>query len=573
MKEKVPETEMYIQPGQPQLENQESAVEKEEEYAQLKKLVLELRQGGLVTEEGERLLPDEAVAQGVLPGHTAVKLMAQAGLFGGFLDASSSESLSMEDVMHEGLLDEDLMWSVLQSEKNIAGIVDVDKKQICGVREAAQAGLIDSNTAARLIEAQVASGGIVDLRRDKKVSVTLAAKLGLIEEDEREGLVALEKAYKGKASTLAATQTKANLQLQMEGVIDPESRTPVPLEQAIQKGIIRPEDAYQVLARQVAEGGIIHHASGMRLSVSDAVDRGLVDRSIAPGLEELEWVYQGKISPSSHPDAVVLQASTGGIYDPDSGRKRTLAEAVSIGLLNENIAREAMDSLTVTQGVLDPKTARVVPYSELVCQGKIDIETVEERIQQALEETLPQKVADKSGNLQEPADETETDGDQKQSVFRDSVSESRIHVYDIDKDSKEDVREGAAIVMSHEEPVKVQQEVCRHKDESKSFVSIVDVENEAGSLGAKTRDDIGKKSNIEQPKLNEEKESKSDHAGHRDNGLDKGKGKQVECEKPIKTEIKSSPEFEQLEQMLPSASKETESKSKKKRKNKKKRKG
>ncbi|XP_027142331.1 microtubule-actin cross-linking factor 1 isoform X12 [Larimichthys crocea] len=375
IKQKVSMTETDSKHAKPQVNIPDSAVEQEEEAAELASLVLELKQGGLMTEEGEKLLPDEAVAQGVLPGHTAVKLMAQASLFGGFLDANSGESLSMEDVMQEGLLDEDLMWSVLKSDKTLAGVVDAEKRQICGVKEAAQAGLIDSNTAARLLEAQVVSGGIVDLRRDKKVSVTLAENLGLIEEDQREEFVALEKAYKGKDTDPSTSFTKASLQLQMEGVVDPESKSPVPLEQAIQKGLIRSDEAYQVLARQVAEGGIIHHASGMRLSVSDAVDRGLVDRSIAPGLEELEWVYQGKVSPSSHPEALTFQASTGAILDPDSGCKLTLTEAVSKGLLDENIASEAMASSAVTQGVLDPQTARIMPYSELVNQGMIDIET------------------------------------------------------------------------------------------------------------------------------------------------------------------------------------------------------
>ncbi|XP_070841133.1 microtubule-actin cross-linking factor 1, isoforms 1/2/3/4/5 isoform X12 [Chaetodon trifascialis] len=373
--EKVPITETDSKHAKPQTDILETAVEREGEDAELARLVLELKQGGLMTEEGEKLLPDEAVAQGVLPGHTAVKLMAQARLFGGFLDASSNESLSMEDVMQEGLLDEDLMWSVLKSDKTLAGVVDVEKRQICGVREAAQAGLIDPNTAVRLLEAQVVSGGIVDLRRDKKVSVTLAANLGLIDEDQREGLVALEKAYKGKDTDSTTALTKASLQLQMEGVLDPESKSPVPLEQAIQKGFISSQEAYQVLARQVAEGGVMHHASGLRLSVSDAIDRGLVDRTIAPGLEELEWVYQGKVSRSSHPEAVIFQASTGAILDPESGCKLTLTEAVSKGLLDDNIASEAMASSTVTQGVLDPQAACIVPYSELVNQGKIDIET------------------------------------------------------------------------------------------------------------------------------------------------------------------------------------------------------
>lgn len=358
-----------------QITKPQSVEVKSEEDAELDRLAMELKQGGLVTEEGERLLPDEAVAQGILPGHTAVKLMAQAGLFGGFLDVSTCESLSLEDVMQEGLLDEDLMWSVLKSDKTLAGVVDVEKGQIRGLREAAQAGLIDPNTAARLLEAQVVSGGIVDLRRDKKVSVTLAANLGLIEEDQREQLVALEKAYRGKTTDPDTALTKATLQLQMEGVVDPQTKCPVLLEQAIQKGLVRPEEAYQALSKQVAEGGILHHASGARLSVSNAIERGLVDRSIATGLEQLEWVYQGKVDSSSHPEAAIFQASTGAIWDPESRHRLTLTEAVSQGLLDESIAKEAMASPSASQGVLDPQTACIVPYSDLVNQGKIDIET------------------------------------------------------------------------------------------------------------------------------------------------------------------------------------------------------
>ncbi|XP_077362461.1 microtubule-actin cross-linking factor 1 isoform X5 [Festucalex cinctus] len=345
-----------------------------EEDAQFSSLVFELSQGGLMTEDGEKLLPDEAVAQGILSGHTAVKLMAHLGLFGGFLDARGGESLSIDDVTKEDLLDEDLMWSVLKSDKTLSGIVDVEKNQICGVREAAQAGLIDGNTATRLLEAQVVSGGIVDLHRDKRVSVTLASNLGLIDDDQREDLLALEKAYKGKASMSEVALTKVGLQLQMEGVIDPETECPVPLDQAIEKHLINPNDAYQLLLRQVAEGGIIHHASGMRLSVSDAVDRGLVDRSLAPGLEELEWAYQGKGS-ASNKEPMTLQASTGAIFDPQSGCRVTLSEAVAQDLLDEEVASEAMASSTATQGVLDPQTALIVPYSDLVRKGKIDIET------------------------------------------------------------------------------------------------------------------------------------------------------------------------------------------------------
>uniref|UniRef100_A0A8C7N8E0 Microtubule actin crosslinking factor 1 n=1 Tax=Oncorhynchus kisutch TaxID=8019 RepID=A0A8C7N8E0_ONCKI len=371
----VKDTQRVTEKTLPQVMGLEAAVVKIEEDVELERLASELQQGGLLTEGGQRLLPDEAVAQGVLPGHTAVKLMAKAGLFGGFLDVSACESLSMEDVMQEGLLDEDLMWRVLKSEKTLAGVVDVEKGKICSLKDAAQAGLIDSNTAARLLEAQVVSGGVVDLRRDKKVSVTLAAKLGLIEEDQRDKLFALEKSCRGKVSDPDASLTKATLQLQMNGVVDPKTKSPVPLKQALERGLLGQEEVYQALSQQVAEGGIVHHNSGVRLSISDALQRGLVDCAISPKLWELERACQGEVALSSNPDAALLQASTGAILDPDLKCRLTLTEAVSDGLLNESIAKKAMVSPGVTEGILDPQSAQIVPYSDLVNQGKIDIKS------------------------------------------------------------------------------------------------------------------------------------------------------------------------------------------------------
>lgn len=347
---------------------------KESQDMDLEQLAQELRQEGLLNLDGNKLLPDEAVAQDLLSGYMAVKLMAKANLFGGFVDGSSGKSLTLDDVTQD-LLEEDLMWRVLKADKTLSGVVDVDKNHVCSITEASRTGLIDPNTAARLLEAQVVSGGIVDLRQNEKVSVTTAVSLGLIAENQKEDLVVLESAYKGKKVDPAILLTKASLQLQIDGVVDPETKSPVPLEQAIQNKLIKPDDAYQILKKQVAEGGIVHHASGLRLSVSDAVDRGLVNRSVASGLQELEWIFKGKISPSSHPEAFILQASTGAIFDPDSGCKLTLTEAVSKGLVDDSVADKAMTSSVVTQGVLDPQSACIVPFSDLVKQGKIDLKT------------------------------------------------------------------------------------------------------------------------------------------------------------------------------------------------------
>ncbi|KPP70600.1 microtubule-actin cross-linking factor 1-like, partial [Scleropages formosus] len=346
-----------------------------EEDAELQRLVGELQEGGLMTESGERLLLDEALACGALQGHTAVKLMERAGLFGGFLDVRACEALSVEDVVQEGLLDESLMRSVLKSEKTLAGIVDMGRGKLYSVQDAARVGLLDPETAARLLEAQVVSGGVVDLCRGKKVSVTLAYNLGLIEEGQRKSSAALEKSCRGKSSDSDVARIKVALQLQMDGILDPSTRQPVTMVKALQKGLLGQEEAQELLSQQLAEGGIMHHGSGVRLKVADALQRDLVDKGMAEELEKLERECQiGEFS-RSDPKTALLQASTGAVLNRGSGIRLTLTEAVFQDLLDDSIAERAMSSPGVTRGIIDPKSARIVPYSELVNQSKIDIET------------------------------------------------------------------------------------------------------------------------------------------------------------------------------------------------------
>ncbi|XP_059365706.1 microtubule-actin cross-linking factor 1, isoforms 1/2/3/4 isoform X14 [Carassius carassius] len=338
-------------------------------------MAMDLQQGGLVTVGGHKVLLDEALAQGLLPGHTVIKLMEKAGLFGGFLDIKACKSLSVEDVIQKGMLDEDLIARVLHSEKILAGVIDVEHGRLCSVKEAAEAGLLDSDTSARLLEAQVVSGGIVDLQRDKNVSVTLAANLGLIEECKKEKLLSLEKSCRRKCSDQNAVQNKLALQLQMKGVVDPKTKKPVPLEQALQTGLIGQGEAQTILCQQVAEGGIVHHDSGVRLTVVDALNLGLIDHTVAPKLMDLEKAFKGQEPCRLDQDTSFLQASTGSIYDNASKSRITLSEAVSKGLLDDETANKAMASPNVKSGLLDPHKACVVSYSELLNQGKIDIET------------------------------------------------------------------------------------------------------------------------------------------------------------------------------------------------------
>ncbi|KAF4073878.1 hypothetical protein AMELA_G00248250 [Ameiurus melas] len=343
------------------------------EDAELDRMAKELLKGGLLTTGTQKLLLDEAVYQDLLPVNTAIKVMSKAKLFGGFVDMRACQPLRLADVIQEGLLDKDLMAKVIQSEKTMAGVFDVEHGRICSLREAAKEGFLDTDTASRLLEAQIVSGGIIDHEKGKRVSVNLAAKLGLIEEEQKDELLLLEKSYHGKSSDPHAIQTKFKLQLQMNGILDPKTKQPVPLQQALQKGLIGYEETEQILLQQVAEGGIVHHGSGVRLSVTDAVHQGLIDNSLAPKLKQFEKSRQNQFS--SDPNGAFLQAAVGFIYDGASESNLTLTEAVSCDVIDQGTLNKAMESPIVKHGVLDPQNACVVPYLELIKQGKIDIET------------------------------------------------------------------------------------------------------------------------------------------------------------------------------------------------------
>uniref|UniRef100_A0A671N7S8 Microtubule-actin cross-linking factor 1-like n=1 Tax=Sinocyclocheilus anshuiensis TaxID=1608454 RepID=A0A671N7S8_9TELE len=130
---------IFYQPGNDEKlypsERKTLSVELSDDDVKLGSTAMDLQQGGLVTVGGQKVLLDEALAQGLLPGHTAIKLMEKAGLFGGFLDIKACKSLSVEDVMQEGLLDEDLMARVRHSENILAGVIDVEHGRLCSVKE------------------------------------------------------------------------------------------------------------------------------------------------------------------------------------------------------------------------------------------------------------------------------------------------------------------------------------------------------------------------------------------------------------------------------------------------------
>ncbi|NXM54385.1 MACF1 factor, partial [Illadopsis cleaveri] len=372
------------------------APEEQEAEDTLEKLLTQLQSGGIIHEQtGKTLLLDEAVASGVVSGHTAVKLMERMKMFSGFFDSQVCEPLTTKDVIEEGLMDEKLLQKVLAPDKAISGVLDPGNNFVYSVKDAAAVGLLDKETAMRILEGQVVTGGIVDLKRGRKLSVTLASKLGLIEPTSQTELVKLEKASKGKGTDEVTRQKLINLQAETSGIVDPETKQPLTVAESVEKGLLEKEKAFQLLTKQVADGGVIHHVSGMRLSVDNAMKHGLINPDLCKELRKAESVVLqdfvhpatkeklplpqavslGLVSPEFQRKVQEIQAESGSILDPASGQRLALCQAVQEGLVPQQVAEKALSSSEMREGIVDPETCRIVPYSEFLKKCKIDIES------------------------------------------------------------------------------------------------------------------------------------------------------------------------------------------------------
>ncbi|NWV79315.1 MACF1 factor, partial [Dasyornis broadbenti] len=372
------------------------APEEQEAEDTLGMLLRQLQSGGIIHEQtGRTLLLDEAVASGVVSGHTAVKLMERMRMFSGFFDSQVGEPLTTEDVIEEGLMDEKLLQKVLASDRAISGVLDPGNNFVYSVKDAAAVGLLDKETAMKILEGQVVTGGIVDLKRGKKVSVTLASNLGLIEPASQTELVKLEKASKGKGTDEVTRQKLINFQAETSGIVDPETKQTLTVAESVGKGLLEKQEAFHLLTKQVAGGGIIHHLSGMRLSVDDAMKHGLIDADLGKELRKAEGVVLqdfvhpatkeklplpqamslGLVSPEFQRKVQEIQAESGSILDPASGRRLALCEAVQQGLVPQQVVEKALSSPEMREGIVDPETCTIVPYSEFLKKCKIDIES------------------------------------------------------------------------------------------------------------------------------------------------------------------------------------------------------
>lgn len=346
------------------------------EEATLSKLSSQLLDGGIIHEEtGQKLLLNDAIGQGLVSSHTAVKLMGKLNMFRGFFDSQTCESLTTEEVIDEGLMDEKLLHNVLMSDKAISGVLDPTTNSLCSVKQAVAAGLLDKELATRILEGQVVTGGIVDLKRGKKLSVTLASNLGLVDSADQTALINLEKATKGRDAEKAVKERLIELQMETTGLMDPDSKAPLTVLQSIDRGLLGREEAVSLLAKQVLDGGIIHHISGLRLSVDNAFKHGLIGEDVARQLKKVENLNHHQFfHPQTKETLSFSEAIKLDLVSPELKREIQEIQDYS-GNLGGSLAHKTELPSGMTHGVVDPENCRVIPYSELVKKCRIDTES------------------------------------------------------------------------------------------------------------------------------------------------------------------------------------------------------
>eukprot|EP00061_Rhincodon_typus_P017973 g46935.t1 len=388
----VVEAVQYLKPALKSIPTEELL----EEKLALSCLIDQLQSGGIIDDQtGQKLALNEAVAKGVLQSHTALKLMEKLCIFSGFFDPQSCETLTVAEAVDEGLVDEQLIHKIFNSEKDICGVIDPENSSIHSVKDAAEVGLLDQETAARILEGQVVSGGIIDLKRGKRLSVTLASKMGLVDNAHLDNLTKLEKAIKGKESDEKTRLRKFSLQLEMNGIVDPQTKECLTIVEARKRGILDKATILNVLKKQVVLGGINHDISGTRLSVTAATKCGLVDQDIAEELIEVEKACQhvylhpktmqpvtlseatklGLVNSNFALEVQELQALSGRFKEPGTSKNLTLTRAAKQGWLEKSIMEKAMASPEMSEGIVDPAQCMILPYSELIKKGKIDMES------------------------------------------------------------------------------------------------------------------------------------------------------------------------------------------------------
>ncbi|MGH0168381.1 UNVERIFIED_CONTAM: hypothetical protein FKN15_066193 [Acipenser sinensis] len=187
-------------------------------------LALQFQDGGIKDEQtGKTITLQEIVAKGLIPSHV--------GLLGRFY-----QSKTVSDAILRSLVDNE---KALNSEKAIYAIMDPYSNDLHSVPEAARLGLLNASTAQRLLEGQVLSGGVVDLEQGNQVSVTLESKLGLIDEQLGEGLIQMDEAITGKEADDSIKLKQMGLQMELNGVQNPQFKQSLPLTEAIENNICK----------------------------------------------------------------------------------------------------------------------------------------------------------------------------------------------------------------------------------------------------------------------------------------------------------------------------------------------
>uniref|UniRef100_A0AAR2JGF1 Microtubule actin crosslinking factor 1 n=1 Tax=Pygocentrus nattereri TaxID=42514 RepID=A0AAR2JGF1_PYGNA len=313
----------------------------------------------------------QSARRGLIDQDTCRVLLESQLVMGGLLQPDSPQSLSLEESLATGLIDNCTYQSLLELETalHLVQQFQITKSQFIPVAAAVEMGHIKEQIALRILELQLSLGGLLDVSSNEILSLENAMTKGFLSVavynklhsrlDRRELIDpnTAEKLNLSEFHQRCVLNQETGLRLlpvnqQSRGTVCLRSGRKVSVFRAVQEGLIDQQVTIRLLEAQLFAGGITDPRSGHRLTVDEAVRLGLMDQDLACAL-------------------LTRQLQTGGIIDPASGERLELNEAIQRDLLSSRMALRVLESQWSFMGMIWPESGELLSISDALQQGVV----------------------------------------------------------------------------------------------------------------------------------------------------------------------------------------------------------
>ncbi|KAJ8787618.1 hypothetical protein J1605_022933 [Eschrichtius robustus] len=228
----------------------------------------------------------DALAEGVISEPMAIRVLEILLSTGSLVILATGEQLTLQKAFQQHLVSSALFSKILERQNLCKDLIDPSTSEKVSLIDIMQRSILQENTGVRLLPVRPQEGGRITLKCGRNLSILRAAHEGLI---DRETMFRL-----------------LGAQLLSGGLINSKSGQRLTVEEAVAEGVMDRDTANSIFTYQVETGGIIQCNPAKRLTVDEAVQCDLITSSSAllvleaqRGYVGLIWPHSGEIFPTS----------------------------------------------------------------------------------------------------------------------------------------------------------------------------------------------------------------------------------------------------------------------------------